>query len=106
MTKKKTKVPNRIYLILLVISTLFMSIGYATVNSVILSVEGTTTAEIPTGVFITKTNYVSDVNANIENCQIISTYQTMMNSNITLSNEDPNSSITYSITLYNSSLRK
>lgn len=55
-------------------------------------------------VLITDVQYVSDVNADMENSNIIDFYETNLNSNITLSNTDSTSSITYAVTLYNPTL--
>lgn len=100
--KKLLSSSNKLFPFLLIIATLFMAIGYASVNSVILDINGTAVAKAQDGVFITDVNYESNINANIENSEIINTYQTMLNSSVTLSNTDPNSEITYSITIYNS----
>ena len=100
---KKKKSFNIFYMILLIIATFTMAIGYATINSVVLDIDGTVSSKKQTGVFITDVAYLSNVNAILENSDIINAYQTMLSSNIALSTTDPLSSITYSITVYNSS---
>ena len=101
--KQKTPTPfYKIYPLLLFVCTCFMCVGYAVVNSITLDIKGSAIAKSQEEVFITDVNYVSNVNANLENSKIINAYQTMLNSNITLSDTDPYSSITYSITMYNS----
>ncbi len=80
-----------------------MGIGYAVVNSIIMDIEGTTIVKKQNGVYITSVEYVSDVSANVEKSSIINAYQTMLNSSITLSDSISSSSLTYSITIYNSS---
>ena len=100
--RKKKELPKIRYPILILIATLFISIGYASVNSVILNFEGNASIKEPTGLFITETNYDSNVNADINNSKILNTFETSMNSTISLSKTDVNSTITYEISLYNS----
>lgn len=100
MSKRKKR---NIYPIIIFIATLFMGIGYASVNSVLLGVGGTVQANLQDGIYITDVSYDSSVTADYENSEIIYAYQTMLNSNIILSESDSNSSITYEITIYNSS---
>ncbi len=88
--------------ILLFLATLFMGMGYAAYTSVSLEVLGTAVAKAQDGVFITDIQHSNNVNAIIGNCKINDYYQTMLNSSIALSTSDPNSSITYSVTVYNS----
>lgn len=99
---KKHKNYKRIFPFLLFLSTLFIDIGYASVNSVILDISGSLSAKSQDGIFITKVNYKSDVSADYSSSRIISAYQTMLNSNIYLSKTDAKSQITYSVTIYNS----
>lgn len=87
--------------ILLLITTLCMSIGYAAINAITLETVGTVTANVQSGVFITDVSYYSDVNANTANCEINNMYQTLLDSSISLSSSDSNSSITYQVTVYN-----
>lgn len=100
---KKNLLINKKISILIVVATLFMGIGYAVVNSIIMDIEGTTIVKKQNGVYITSVEYVSDVSANVEKSSIINAYQTMLNSSITLSDSISSSSLTYSITIYNSS---
>lgn len=103
--KKKQKISissYKIYPLLLFICTCFMCVGYAVVNSVTLDITGTAIAKEQDGIFITDVKYVSDINADLDNSKIINAYQTILNSSITLSSTDPYSSITYSVTIYNS----
>lgn len=99
---KKHKNYKRIFPFLLFLSTLFIGIGYASVNSVILDISGSLSAKSQDGIFITEVNYKSDVSADYNSSRIISAYQTMLNSNIYLSKTDAKSQITYSVTIYNS----
>lgn len=88
-------------IVILFISTM-MAIGYAAVNSISLSYAGEATAKAVSGVFITQTNYKSNNNADSTNSRIVNAYQTTLNSKIILSESDINSTLTYSITIYNS----
>lgn len=99
---KNSVTKSRIILLLFCLATLFMGIGYAAINSVTFDIGGTAIAKAQDGVFITKMVYVSDVNAVPDNFKIESMYQTLLGSKIQLG-YDNNSSITYSITVHNSS---
>lgn len=103
MKKNKQYYYRNLFPTLLLIATLFMSIGYAVSNSVVLGIGGEISVLEQNEVLITDVSYKSDVNAEIENSKIITTYHTMMNSSIALSKTDNTSSITYTITMYNKS---
>ena len=93
---------KKMFPILLLIATIFMGIGYAATTSVSLDIAGSAIVKKQDGIYITDANYLSDNNAYLKNSKIKSAYQTTLNSRIELSLDDPNSSITYSITIYNS----
>ena len=93
---------NRFLVIFIFIATLLMSIGYASINSIILEFKGEAIAKENEGIFITDVQYFNDINANVDSSKIISAHQTNLNSEIYLSDVDNNSSITYTITVYNS----
>lgn len=86
----------------ILIAVLFMSIGYASVNSGLLDFEGTILADNQTGVFVSEIVYLSDINADVENSEIIGVNGTTVKSIISLSSTDYISSITYLVTVYNS----
>ena len=96
------KFKNVINLFFLIIATLFMCVGYAAINSISLDLTGDLIAQVQEGIFITEANYSSNVLANMTESRIVSAYQTNLNSHIVLSDTDPNSSITYQVTIYNS----
>ena len=100
--KKNIAFSNSLFPILIFVATLFMSVGYAYINSIIMNINGEVVAKAQDGIFITEVNYVSDINANLDESKILNVYQTNLNSIISLSNVDNNSSITYEITIYNS----
>lgn len=82
---------------------LFMSIGYAIVNEVTFKIEGDL-ANIPQeGVFITEVVLNNSDNAIMEETKVLNYFQTTLNSIITLSMEDVDSSVTYDVTVYNNS---
>ena len=94
---------NKLFPMLILVATIFMGVGYASINSISLNINGEVIAKVQDGVFITEVNYVSDVNANLEESKILNAYQTNLSSNIVLSEIDVNSSITYEVKIYNSS---
>lgn len=100
--KKQHKSKSWIFLLLIFIATSFMSIGYAKINPIISEISGTVSAEPQDEIFITEVSYSGNNNANIEESEIISFYETTLNSKIVLSDTDVNSSISYDITIYNS----
>lgn len=89
--------------LIIFLSILFMSIGYATVNSVDLFIDGTGVAMEQTGLFISEAVYSSDDNANVANSGVKPVSGTVLHSQISLSSipTDTDSSITYKITIYN-----
>lgn len=99
MKKKNIK---KAYLYIVTIAVLFMGIGYAAVNSVLLEFTGTAKAQSQTGVYISQATYADNLGADLENSKINYATQTMVNSKVTLSSTNPNSYITYRITVYNS----
>ena len=101
-SKKKVQKSNSwIFLLLICITTCFMGIGFASIN-IQLGISGEVLAEAQTELFITDVRYVSDVNADLNNSKILTSYQTLLSSNIALSQTNNNSSITYEVVIYNS----
>lgn len=90
--------------IFLSFSIIFLSIGYAAISSITGEIKGTVIANKQDGIFITDVVYDSSLNANPSLSTINSYYQTTLNSSILLSsnNDAGNSSITYEVTIYNS----
>ena len=98
---KKNKSPHKkIFPVLLLIATVFMGIGYAALNAT-LNVSGSLVAQVQEGIFITEVNYKSSLNADTTNSKIISGAKTILGSKIYLSDSTNNSSITYTIKVYN-----
>lgn len=104
--QKHRKRYHKFYPLAIFLAILFMSVGYAIINSVILKVDGGIIAKAQTGVYITETKLLTNVDADINNSQVINAYQTMINSKMVLSKSNGSSSITYQITLYNKSNKK
>ena len=100
--KNKFKFSNNLFIVLIVCITLFMGVGYAAVNSVTLDIDGKAIAKGQSGIYITDVTYYENVNADINKSTINSFYQTMLNSTMTLAMSTTKSSITYAITVYNS----
>lgn len=103
--KNTLKIKKNYYVIISIIiltSTIFMSIGYASINSIILDITGTASATAQGGVFITNVEYVSNNNADISSSTINNYYKTVLDSTIVLGTSI-SSNITYKVTLYNNS---
>ena len=81
---------------------LFSCIVYASISSVNMEVDGVAKAEVQDGIFITDVVYSSGNGVDESNSSIKSFYQTMMSSHIELGT-NTNSSITYTVSLYNNS---
>ncbi|MBR3613563.1 MAG: BspA family leucine-rich repeat surface protein [Clostridia bacterium] len=99
--EKAAKSNSWIFLLLICLATCFMGIGFARID-ILLDITGNVAAEAQDGLFITEVNYVSNTGADLNNSKILNTYQTMLNTDITLSATDPNSKITYEVKIYNS----
>lgn len=91
----------KFFSILLVVATLFMGVGYASINAISLDIIGEMTAYAQDGIFITEVSYLESSYADINNSKVLNSSKTNFNSSITLLN-NPNAYITYKITLYNS----
>ena len=96
--KKKT-----LWLFLILITILFIGVGYASINSITGEIKGTVIAEVQTGVFITNVEYVSNVDANLTTSNIDYYIGTMLQSTVELSDTNPNSQIQYKVTVHNNS---
>jgi len=85
---------------LIIFLTLIMGIGYANITGIELSLSGVASASGQTGVVISNVTYLSNNNADVSNSNINTYYKTMVDSTITL-RDDPNSSITYQVSIIN-----
>ena len=98
MIKKDRKAKRKLqdYIpVFLLIATLFMSIGYASINNITLDISGTVSAKAQTGIFITDVKLLSGDGT------VISYSDTLLGTNTTLL-DSANSKVTYQITVYNS----
>ena len=93
---------NKLLLRMILLFTLFMGIGYAAVHSITLDFQGTLTAKELKDIYITDVYYVDSLDAVVENSKINYANQTVLSSHVNLSNTNPNSYITYRVTIYNS----
>ena len=94
---------NMLLLIAILIATMIMGVGYASIEGITGEIEGKVVADAQKGVFITDVDYVSDVDANLPGCTINNFLGTMLNSSINFSKTNPYSEIKYKVTIYNSS---
>lgn len=105
--KKKTRAQRSNYQkyfpMIIFISILFMSVGYAVINSINLNIDGEAIAKEQSGVYITEAAITSNTNANTTTSKVNSVLQTTMNSTSVLSSTDASSSLSYIIKVYNSS---
>lgn len=99
--KMTAEINSWIFLLFICLVTCIMGIGFASINT-LFDITGEILATAQDGVFITEVNYISNVNADLEKSKIISTYQTILESDIALSNTNANSKITYQVKVYNS----
>lgn len=95
---------NGILLLALVIATIFMGIGYSAINSITGDIKGKAIANNQNGVFITDVEYVSDIDANLNNSKIENFLGTMMKSTVELSESNTKSEIKYKVTVYNNAI--
>ena len=94
---------NKLFPILILVSVIFMGIGYASINSISIDIVGEITAKSPNGVFITDIKYVKDENSlDTENITIYNANQTIVNSLVSLDGTNSSSNVKLEITVYNS----
>lgn len=94
---------KRKLLFLLLLAILIMGIGYSAINSITAEIQGKVIAEAQQGVFITNVEHVSNIEANLSESEIQYYKGTYMQSKIELSETEPDSEITYKVTVYNNS---
>ncbi len=93
---------NLIFLGFVICSICLLSIGYSAFNSIILDISGEITTVPQSEVYITDIVYEDSTDADTENSKIERYYQSLMQSTVALG-DSATSSITYNITVYNSS---
>ena len=95
LKKKKTvkpKISNKLLLLLIFIATIFMSVGYASINSIVLNLGGNANYAAD------KTLHISVATSAHSNSTINSFSGTMLNSTVNLTN---NATETFTITIFN-----
>ena len=88
------------YILCLSLATLFMGIGYASINNVTLDLSGDISAKKAESIVIEDVTYKSDNLADKENSKINGFAATVLNSTVVLGS-DKTSTITYEVTLSN-----
>lgn len=102
--EKDCKLALKIFLgILIIISTCFLSIGYAALSETYFNISGNASAKPFEGMFISNAEYYSNNGADLANSKIENYIEAMLHTNITLSPTDTSSSITYQVTIFNNS---
>ena len=96
----KQKKRHFIYALLIFIATIFMGIGYAAINGVLLSIDGVASAISMGSLYITNVIYDTDNGANTVNSFVNGYSGTTLNSTIELGSLT-SSTITYAVTIYN-----
>lgn len=100
---KKKNIKFNIYLFLIMFASLFMSMGYAAISAVNLSIQGNTVASAQSGVFISDVTCTQNNNTS---GTVNSVSGTMMNSTVVLSPSNSNSTVTCSVSVYNNTTKK
>ena len=100
--KKVWKWANVIPMIILVVA-FFMSIGYASINSVLFSIDGDSSALLGSGMFIQHVKFLGSESfgVDISESEYIDTYQTTLHTKVTLSDTDCNSYVMLEMSIYN-----
>lgn len=102
MNKKKIHFKDSfIFISFISLIVLFMSIGYAAINSISLEISGYASASPMQGLVITDARYSTDYQADLTASKINNIYQTNLSSTIVLT-QNRFSYITYEISIYNS----
>ncbi len=97
---------NIIYLILIFVVTLFLGVGYAQVTGVSLSIDGSISSSKIIDIYISKVEYVSSIGTSENDSTINDFNLTVLNSTVALSNSNTSSSITYRVTIKNTTETK
>jgi len=94
---------NKLFPILIVVATIFMGVGYASVNSIIMGINGDAVVKAQDGIFITEVSYVQGNNSlSDEGYEIYYTDSTILKSKIILVQNDLNSEVSLKVSFYNS----
>ena len=109
MRKCKKRIPpstKSLYSILILVSCILMSVGYATLNASELKILGDAFVNVPDGILISNATYLTRTNALPSEQATISTYYNKtLSSNVTLEPNDETSQVSIQVTFYNNSNR-
>ena len=99
--KSKIIIKNRyLFLVVIILATFFLGIGYAQISNVDLDITGSVQADKQNGIAISNVAYQSNVGTDQSLSSINMYYQTLLDSHIVLGS-DSSSSITYQISVVN-----
>lgn len=87
----------------IIFSICLLSVGYASITSTTLDLEVSVSSNKYMEIFISGVKLASNIGADLGKSKIVSYKNTMLHSDIYLSTTDSNSSITYTVTIYNNS---
>lgn len=94
---------NRLLSILILIATIFMGVGYASINSIVMNIDGQVVAKEQEEIFITQVNYVErDNSLSSEDFSVSFADGTILNSSIILEPNDITSEVSLKVSFYNS----
>ena len=93
---------RNIYLLAIVIASVFMCVGYATVNNVTLDLAGNASIVASPTIYIFDADIDPTSNGNVAASEILLTHDTVLQSKVVLNN-DVNSTLTMEITIKKSS---
>ena len=100
MKKKLPKYYNKLFPCLLILASFFMGIGYAAINSSDMFISGDLIGVAQKGIFISEVKLVDSSGVDTTKLKY-SSYQTMLENNIELSNYSSDSFVTYEIVIRN-----
>lgn len=101
--KNSRAVLNFILMSCMILSTCFLSVGYASITSTTLDIDVGVFSNKYMEIFIDDVKLASNNGADLANSKIVDYKNTMLHSDVYLSQTDGNSSITYTVTIYNNS---
>lgn len=103
---RKKRIPtsiNKLFPILILVATMLMGIGYASINSIITRINGDIVAKNQEGIFITEVNYIErDNSLPNETHKVYFADGTLLKSSITLEPNDLTSEVSLKVSFYNS----
>lgn len=89
--------------LIMFVATLFMCVGFAAINSIVIKYDGLAVAKRQDAVFITKVEYVNNDDVSNDGYDIVYADKTILNSKINLDEDNANSELSLKLSFYNSS---